>query len=122
MRRDQDLDRLADEWVESVLGDDLDPEVWPRPDEGRTGREVSLFVVPEPSEALGGLLFASWPAAENSPGRPLCSHCGLEPRKVQWSRKYGVRDVGNRCYTFALRNGGRLPDRRLNWLYAHRAA
>lgn len=119
-----ELDALAEAWVRSV-DPDPDPELWPRPDEGRLrgevlSAEVAILV------ALAGPGDRYKPgdvtAADPAPDAAACWHCGLAAIKVRAARIAGTSLVNlcGRCYEHARRHAGRLPSARLNHLHRRR--
>jgi hypothetical protein len=113
----RDLDRLADAWVFEQLGtDSVDPDQWPRPDDGRLRGEVSF------ESAVARVELGTYAESTSVPrgGRPLeqpkgnlCVSCGLAPIR---RKRDGLCD---RCRKHVDLTGNR-PGPRANYLQARR--
>lgn len=104
-------DKAADEWVRSVLGDDLTPDEWPSPDEGRTGRELHW----DAALLEADLAEMDRRPLPTLPTGLLCSHCNLAVVAVKVTKRWGRdwRDLCSRCRCHMVRTG-HLPSRRAN--------
>ncbi|MCU4186617.1 hypothetical protein K6U06_19790 [Acidiferrimicrobium sp. IK] len=127
-------DAAAEAWVRGV-DPDPDPAVWPRPDQGRSGREVALeavllyaFAAPYQATAQDDALLALLDDLERAaelytkPPEPLCAHCGLAPIRVKNSKVAcrTLEDLCARCHQFAREHKGALPTAAHNYRQARR--